>query len=98
MQFSRTGVSIVDGRETMATDDIVKVSHERREVLWVDGSILNHGHRFGISGYVREQAQCSFAQIPHAVLIFAPNDRIMVPQAGSVQFGFKLRGDGGNLL
>jgi hypothetical protein len=56
MQFSRTGVSIMYGREAMATEDIVEVSHERRQVSWVDGSILNHGHRFGVSGYVREQA------------------------------------------
>src|SRR6195256_1616135 len=96
MQFPRTGVSIMYGREAMATQNFIEFLHKRREILRIDRGILYDGDRFGVSRYVRKQTQCGFAQAPYTVLVRAPDNRIVITKAGSTQFGFKPGGYGGD--
>src|SRR5271166_2258194 len=95
MQFAGGGMTIMNGREMIAGKNIAKVASERRQVLCIDCSVLNDGHWFGVPRCVGQQAQCGFAEVPDAILGCAPNDRIMVSEAGSAQLGLKSgRSDG----
>src|SRR5258708_13688322 len=89
MQFPRTGVSIMHGGEAMATENFIEFLHKRRKILRIDRGILYDGDRFGVSRYVRKQTQCGFAQVPYAVLVRAPDNRIVIAKAGSTYFCFK---------
>ena len=83
MQFARGGMSVMHSGEIVTAEDLVELTHVSRHIFRVDGGILNHSHWFCISRYVRQQAQCGFAQVPYAILVCAPYDRIVVAKAGS---------------
>src|SRR5260370_2483107 len=85
MQFPRTGVSIMHRREAITTQYLVEILHKRREILRIDRGILYDSDRFGVSRYVRKQTQCGFAQVPYAVLVRAPDNRIVITKAGTAQ-------------
>src|SRR6202011_1074789 len=96
MQFAGGGMTVMNGREMIAVENISKVANERRQVLCIDRSVLNDGHWFGVPRCIGQQTQSGFAEVPHAILGCAPNDRIMVSETGSAQFGLKPGRNRGN--
>jgi hypothetical protein len=67
----------------MATQNLIEFLHKRRKILRIDRGIFYEGDGFGVSRYVRKQTQCGFAQIPYAVLVRTPDNRIVITKAGS---------------
>src|SRR6201999_2454947 len=98
MQFARTRVRVMNSRETMAAENSVEFPDKRRQVFRIDRGIFNDRHWLRVSREVGKQAQSRFAKIPDPVLVRAPNHRIVVPETGTPQVGFKTSGEGNDLL
>ena len=97
MQFSRTGVSIVHGREAMATQVYHRIPAQTPADPRIDRRILDDRDRFGVSGDIGKQAESRFAQIPDAVLVARPRPQDNDSQVLPPEFVFKLRGDRSDL-
>src|SRR5260221_4309831 len=89
MQFTGSGMTVMNRGEVVTPEKIVEVTHKPRQVLWVDRSIFNHRHRFRISWYIGEQTERSFAQNPDALVVFTPNRRVVVSEISGAQFSFE---------
>jgi len=83
MQFPRTGVSVMHSGEVVAAQNLIEFLNKRRKILRIDRGILYDRNRFGVSRDVRKQTQGGFAQVPDAILVRAPDNRIVIAEAGS---------------
>src|SRR5260370_24826960 len=89
MQFTGSGMTVVNSGEIVAPEKIVEVMHKLRQVLRADRSIFNYRHRFGISRHIGEQTALSCAQIPDHLLVSTPNRGVVVSEACGAQFSLK---------
>ena len=98
VQFSRSRVTVVHRGKVVATEYLVELAHICGHILRINRRILDDRDRFCISGDIGQQAESRFSQIPDAILVAAPDHRIMIAKSCLPKLLFKLLGDRSDLL
>src|ERR1700742_3569490 len=90
MQFTGSRMPVVNGRQMMLLEKVIKIADKTRQIGRVNRGILNDCNRFTVARSIGQKTESRLTEVPDAALISAPNNGVMIAEAGRPQFRFEL--------
>src|ERR1700747_2533533 len=98
MQCTGCRVPVVNGRQMMLFEKVIKIADKTRQIGRVNRGVLNDCNRFTVTWYIGQKTECRFTEVPDAALISSPDNGVVIAEAGRTQFRFELCNGFGYLL